>query len=193
METFELLRDHEIYGSIKDRVFYKWYDWYRKKHNIPRDDWNSVPEVKNFSFDVDYLNKTLHVFTDDTIYTIPLNEILSDIDQQPEIVLVESWKHYDGPLNGIGTYNGGLMYYDAHEHPDYNIRWWIAYSITQEQLDCFHAELKPHVYETQDEFNHKRWKEYIDKSNELTKKYLKNNEIGEFVYSQITKMAWRNY
>lgn len=187
---------HELYSLYQhadfcnDMIQCRWFDWYREKYNIPKGDYSAFNQ--HFSFEVDKQQQIVICRVGDQTYNVPISAFVQDLNNQPEIILKERWFYYDGPWDGIGTWNGKLMMYDGVED-DFGHREYTAYEISKAQLKIFKGwqrinkvisniifwVIHKHVRFSLIPFG---WR----------KKWLmkKKNILGVFCWAQITSREW---
>lgn len=188
MKLYNLLKYYAYADHANDMIQDYWFRWYKKQHNIPEGDYSAIRD--RFTFEVDVKHKLVICYSEDKRYEMPLEQIVHDLEKQPEIILTARWNFYDGPISGLGTYDGQMMYYNSIDDDDFNYREYTAYAITKMDLMLYNVAIRLFMLPNSI-FNwvfHKR--AYYGRTQWATRWFLLRNPIGVFDYHQIAKRTW---
>lgn len=155
MKKTELFHMWHVEHHFDSHIWGRWVDLKLEAAGIKssRDDpdrWQeivySMPKFYEVNFNI--RNNTVTFTWDGGSETYPLIEFYDDEDEQPNLEMLWHSNYWDGPLSGVATLDGEVVWFDLKEEDDYGNRLFELFTMPEDvQREIFkrHEEFREAV------------------------------------------------
>ncbi len=165
MEKTRLFKQSMQADSIRSFIFDRWFDWKCRQegaergYGAPQEPWMDIIGKMPNHFDWNPWSEDrtmMEISWDGGKELVPLTEFYDDEDEQPDLVMLWHEGYWDGPMSGVATLDGELVYFDMKgcDDPDdeydesMDYRRYAVYRMTEEEKAYklkSHHEFQTHV------------------------------------------------
>lgn len=132
----DLYTIHQQHRQLNMFIWDAWFQWRLKQAGISDFEetrWKkmlySMPEIFEWHPELD---GTIRVCWDGGEECIPMEDVVDDMDDQPDLELLWHCNYWDGPLSGMARYNGEMVWFECINEEDYGDRQFGLYSLSTE-------------------------------------------------------------
>jgi len=127
MKKTDFFRRYAVMSALEDHIFKKWANWWTDNNKGP------MPECGNW--DYHRRGNNIIVTHPNGEDIIPISEFYGE-DDQPELIMLWYHSFFDGPMNGVASMDGEMVWFEVYEDEFdniYGVRTFGIYSLTEEE------------------------------------------------------------